>query len=122
MRGLTLHFFAFLALAFFPARALPQQITPAQSGLTAAADGLTLQVTALRDDILRVRLWKGDAVPEDASWTVLPQARTSSVPVTPEANGFTTKALRVSVADHLLLTVADLQGNVLQKDAAPVLW
>jgi alpha-glucosidase len=122
MRGLTLHFCAFLALAFFSARALPQQITPAPSGLTATADGLTLQVTALRDDILRVRLWKGDAVPEDASWAVLSQARTSSVPVTPEANGFTTKALRVSVTDHLLLTVADLQGNVLQKDAAPVLW
>src|SRR5580692_7076256 len=122
MRGLTLHFCGFLALASFPTRALPQQITPAHSGLTATADGSTLQVTALRDDILRVRLWKGDAVPEDASWAVLPQARTSSVPVTPEANGFTTKSLRVSVTDHLLLTVADLQGNVLQKDAAPVLW
>src|ERR1700678_3185861 len=73
MRGLTLHFCAFLALAFFSARALPQQITSAPSGLTATADGLTLQVIALRDDILRVRLWKGDAVPEDASWAVLPQ-------------------------------------------------
>jgi alpha-glucosidase len=122
MRGLTLHFCAVLALAFFPARALPQQITPSPTGLTATADGLTLQVTALRDDILRVRMWKGDAVPEDASWAVLPQARTSSVPVTPEANGFITKLLRVSVSDHLLLTLADLQGNVLQKDAAPVLW
>ena len=37
------------------------------------------QVTALRDDVLRVRLWKGDAVPEDASWAVLPQARTSKI-------------------------------------------
>jgi alpha-glucosidase len=122
MRGLTLHFCASLALAFFSARALPQQITPAQSGLTATAEGLTLQVTALRDDILRVRMWKGDAVPEDASWAVLPQARTSSVPVTPEANGFATKSLRISVNDHLLLTLADLQGNIVQKDAAPVLW
>jgi alpha-glucosidase len=122
MRGLTLHFCASLALAFFSARALPQQITPAQSGLTATAEGLTLQVTALRDDILRVRMWKGDAMPEDASWAVLPQARISSVAVTPEASGFTTKLLRVSVSDHLLLSVADLQGNILQKDAAPVLW
>jgi alpha-glucosidase len=122
MRGLILHFCAFLALAFPPARAFPQQITPAQSGLTATAEGFSLQITALRDDILRVRMWKGDAVPEDASWAVLPQARTSSVPVSPEANGFTTKLLRVSVSDHLLLTLADLQGNVLQKDAAPVLW
>jgi alpha-glucosidase len=109
-------------LILFAKVALAQQIAPAQSGLSASADGVTLQVTALRDDILRVRMWKGDAVPEDASWAVLSQARTSRVPVTPEARGFTTKALRVSVDDHLLLTVADLQGNILQRDAAPVLW
>ena len=113
---------AFLALLLSAAGGFSQQITPAQSGLTASAEGMTLQVNALRDDVLRVRMWKGDAVPEDASWAVLPQARTSSVPVTAEARGFSTKALRVSVDDHLLLTVADLQGNILQKDAAPVLW
>src|ERR1700677_3460449 len=113
---------SFLTLFLFAKVAPGQQITPAQSGLTASADGVTLQVTALRDDILRVRMWKGDAVPEDASWAVLSQSRTSRVPVTPEVRGFTTKALRVSVDDHLLLTVADLQGNVLQRDAAPVLW
>jgi alpha-glucosidase len=109
-------------LLLLPAAARPQQITPAPSGLTAVADGATLQVTALRDDVLRVRLWKGDVVPEDASWAVLPQARTSSVPVTAEAHGFTTKSLRVSIDDHLLLTVADLAGNILQKDAAPAVW
>ena len=48
------------------------------------ADGVSLQVNALRDDVLRVRMWKGDAVPEDASWAVLADARTSSVPVTAE--------------------------------------
>jgi len=112
----------FLTLFLFAMAALSQQITPAPSGLSASADGVTLQVTALRDDILRVRIWRGDAVPEDASWAVLSQARTSRVPVTAEVRGFTTKALRVSVDDHLLLTVADLQGNILQRDAAPVLW
>jgi alpha-glucosidase len=110
---------AFLLLA---ASAFSQQITPAANGFTATAGGTTLQVSALRDDVLRVRLWKGDAVPEDASWAVLPEARTSSVAVTPDAHGFVTKALRVSVDDQLLLTVADLSGNILQKDAAPVLW
>ena len=112
----------FSMLLLFPASARPQQITAAPAGFTAVADGGTLQVTALRDDVLRVRLWKGDAVPEDASWAVLSEARTSSVPVTVEAHGFTTKSLRVSIDDHLLLTVADLQGNVLQKDAAPAVW
>ena len=113
---------AFLTLFLLSTAALSQQITPAQSGLTASADGVTLQVNALRDDVLRVRMWKGDAEPEDASWAVLPQARTSSVAVTAETRGFATKALRVRVDDHLLLTVTDLQGNILQKDAAPVLW
>jgi alpha-glucosidase len=113
---------ALFILPLLATAALSQQITPAQSGLTAVADGVTLQINALRDDVLRVRMWKGDAVPEDASWAVLPEARTSSVPVTAETRGFSTKALRVSVDDHLLLTVTDLQGNVLQKDAAPVLW
>jgi len=83
---------AFLTLFLFAMAALSQQITPAPSGLTASADGVTLQVTAIRDDILRVQMWRGDAVPEDASWAVLSQARTSRVPVTAEVRGFTTKA------------------------------
>ena len=49
-------------------------------------------------------------------------SRTSRVPVTAEAHGFATKALRASVDEHLLLTVTDLEGNILQRDAAPVLW
>src|ERR1700691_2548187 len=105
---------AFLALFLFASGALAQQITTSPSGFTAIADGATLQVNALRDDILRVRMWKDDTVPEDASWAVLSQARTSRVPVTAEERGFTTKALRVTVGDHLLLTVTDLQGNILQ--------
>jgi alpha-glucosidase len=113
---------AFLTFFLLSTAAFSQHITPAQSGLAASADGVTLQVNALRDDVLRVRMWKGDAEPEDASWAVLSQARTSSVAVTAETRGFATKALRVRVDDHLLLTVADLQGNILQKDAAPVLW
>jgi len=111
---------ATLALAVTDVRA--QQIIPSRNGVTASADGATVQVTALREDVLRVRMWKGSTAPEDASWAVLPASRTSNVPVTAEAHGFVTKALRVSVDEHLRLTVADLQGNVLQQDAAPVQW
>jgi alpha-glucosidase len=102
--------------------AAAQQITASPSGITATADGASLQVSALRDDVLRVRMWKGDDAPEDASWAVLPEARTSSVAVTSDAHGFSTKALKVSVDEHLRLTVSDLEGNILQRDAAPVLW
>ncbi len=72
--------------------------------------------------MLRVRVWRGNAVPEDASWAVLPEARTSRVAVAAEAHGFATKSLRVTVDDRLMLTVADLQGNILQRDAVPVRW
>jgi alpha-glucosidase len=77
---------------------------------------------ALRDDVLRVRAWKDDAIPEDASWAVLPAARTSSVPVIAEPHGFATKQLRVVLDNQLRLAVADLAGNVLQEDAAPLRW
>lgn len=106
----------------FTCRADAQQFTPARDGVTVTSSGLTLEVTALREDVLRVRMWKGDAVPEDASWAVLPASRGSKVDVAGEARGFATSKLRVSVDDQLRLTVADLDGNILQKDAAPVQW
>ena len=99
-----------------------QQTTPAPNGLTATAGGATLEITALRDDVLRVRMWQGASPPEDASWAVLASSRTSRVPVTAAPLGFSTRALRVSVGPHLGLTVADLHGHVLQQDAAPVRW
>ena len=99
-----------------------QQLTANPHGITAHAGDITLQVSALRDDVLRVRMWQGDTVPEDASWAVLPAARTSSVAVTPQPQGFATRSLRVLIDANLGLTVSDLSGNVLQQDAAPVRW
>jgi alpha-glucosidase len=81
-----------------------------------------MQVMALRDNVLRIRAWQGDAVPEDASWAVLPSAQTSRVQVVAEPHGFATKQLRVALDAQLRLTVMDLAGNVLQEDAAPVRW
>ncbi len=86
---------ALATLLLCPANAFTQQITSASNGLIATEDGTTIEVVALRDDILRVRMWKGDSAPEDASWAVLPDARTSGVAVEANAHGFTTKALRV---------------------------
>ena len=96
-------------------RALP-------SGVEVMEGGTTLRVTALREDVLRVRMWKGGAAPEDASWAVLPAARTATVKVKVEADGFRTSELRVAVDGELRLTVSDLAGNVLQQDAEPVAW
>jgi alpha-glucosidase len=92
------------------------------SGLELSTPALTLRVDALRPDLLRVRVFPLGRPAEDASWAVLPEARTARIDVTPEANGFSTSALRVAVTPDLRLTVSDLAGNVLQSDALPVLW
>ena len=92
------------------------------SGLEVTEGGFTLRVDALRADVLRVRFWPQGHPAEDASWAVLPEARTARVAVTPEASGFSTAALRVAVGTDLRLTVSDLSGNVLQSDALPVAW
>jgi alpha-glucosidase len=65
-----------------------QQLSQTAAGMTMTSSGLTLEVTALRDDVLRVRMWKGTAAPEDASWAVLPSARSSRVAVVAESRGF----------------------------------
>ena len=60
-----------------------------------------MQITALRDDIIRVRVGPAGQLPEDASWAVLPSSRTSTVNVTPESNGpsvgFKTAKLHVAL-------------------------
>jgi len=99
-----------------------QQFKPTTHGVEASADGTVLQVSALREGVLRVRMWKAGKEFEDASWAVLPEARKSSVNVVAEARGFHTQQLRVTIGTDLALTVADLSGKILQKDAEPVSW
>lgn len=99
--------------------------TPLPNGLAIAAGGGVLQITALRPDALRIRIAKGTALPEDASWAVLPKARTSTSSVeqdnTADTVGFHTSALRVAV-DRLSATIriTDLAGHLLQQDVRPV--
>ncbi len=92
------------------------------NGLEVSNATLTLRVDALRADLLRVRMFPLGHPAEDASWAVLPEARTARIAVTPEADGFHTSAVRVSVSAELRLTVSDLAGHVLESDALPVAW
>ena len=80
-----------------------------------------LQITALRDDVLRVRVGANGQLPEDASWAVLPASRAAAVPVSPQSSsstvGFKTARLQVSVRrDPLELTVTDLAGHIIVED------
>jgi alpha-glucosidase len=100
-------------------------VTSSQSlrdGLELRADSATLRITALRDDIVRVRVSANGTLPEDASWAVLPETRSKSVDVKPiqdEASvGFRTATLEVRVERNpLRLVIRDLAGNVISADA-----
>jgi len=95
------------------------------NGIEIRSGETVVQVTALREDVLRVRAGHEGKLPEDASWAVLPEARTAAVKTVPETEGgmgFRTTKLRVSVDGDLRLTVSDLAGNVLQRDSRPMEW
>ena len=94
---------------------------PLRDGVEIQAGSATLRITALRDDIIRVRISPGP-LPEDASWAVLSAARTKSIDVQPVQDdasvGFHTAALDVRVERNpLRLVIRDLAGNVISADA-----
>ncbi len=95
---------------------------PLSNGIAVQAGPATLRITALRDDILRVRIAPGKTLPEDASWAVLPGPRTRTVAVQPVQDaasaGFRTASLEVRVErSPLRIVVRDLAGNILCADA-----
>ena len=102
-----------------------EEVTSSQTlrdGIDLKAGALTVRITALRNDIIRVRISPDSTLPEDASWAVLPTAHGSSVDVQPiqdsAAVGFRTAALEVRVERNpLRLVISDLAGNVISADA-----
>ncbi|MDQ1451555.1 MAG: alpha-glucosidase, partial [Acidobacteriaceae bacterium] len=94
-----------------------------ENGIELHSGSAVMEITALRDDVVRVRVGPAGTLPEDASWAVLPEARTAKETVT-EANsgnavGFKTAKLLVSVdRATMALKVTDLDGNVIDQDEA----
>jgi alpha-glucosidase len=91
------------------------------NGIEIRSGSALMQITALRDDVLRVRVGAVGQLPEDASWAVLPASRTATATVTPESNstiiGFKTAKLHVAIRkDPMELTVTDMQGHVITED------
>ncbi|MGA9669045.1 MAG: TIM-barrel domain-containing protein, partial [Terracidiphilus sp.] len=91
------------------------------NGIEISSGPAVMLITALRDDVLRVRVGAAGQLPEDASWAVLPSSRTVSVAVTPESSdgavGFKTAQLEVSIQKNpLSLKVTDLEGHVITED------
>jgi alpha-glucosidase len=95
------------------------------NGLKISDGEASVRITALRDDVLRVRVSRTQTPPEDASWAVLDGARMSSVSTTFDDHGsqvgFHTKLLQVSVdRASLRLTISDQSNGVLMQDAGPI--
>ena len=96
---------------------------PQRDGIQIQAGSATIRIVALRDDIIRIRIAPSDSLPEDASWAVLPAARSQSIEVhaTEEAAsaGFRTGALEVRVERNpMRIVILDLAGNIICADAA----
>src|SRR5258708_21748408 len=95
------------------------------NGIEARDGDARMQIVALREDVVRVRVSRSKELPEDVSWAVLREAKQGSVAVkpdnTPSTVGFRTQSLRVSInRQTFALTIADRDGNVLQQDSRPV--
>ena len=115
---------ALMIAAAVPAVAQASSATPAatlaarKDGVEARRGPLLLRVTALTDQILRVRIARDGTLPEDASWAVLPAARAQAVTVRATADGFETEALAVHLGPDLRLTVTDRSGKTIVADDA----
>lgn len=135
MRHIVLALVLALATAAFAQTPTPDQspltlnhiekTTPMPNGVAVTVNGAAMQITALRPDVIRVRIGRNGKLPEDASWAVLPAARTATSPVQPDSSrdavGFHTDVLRVSLDRRSgTLRVTDLAGHLLQQDIRPV--
>ena len=95
---------------------------PLPNGVELRAGSALVRITALRDDIVRVRIAPDGTLPEDASWAVLAESRKESVTVQPlqedAAVVFRTKSVELRVERNpLRIVLRDLSGNVLCSDA-----
>ncbi len=94
---------------------------PLPNGIEVRSGDALMVVTALREDVLRVRISPTPILPEDASWAVLDAARQAQAAVKPanssDAVGFTTAKLRVTIQRNPLeMKITDLAGHVLMAD------
>jgi alpha-glucosidase len=85
-------------------------------------DELQLEVTALNEDVLRVRIIPRGTTAEDASWVVPTELRAHTLAVQPTQSGtateFRTRHLKVRIESApLRLVVSDLEGHLISADA-----
>jgi alpha-glucosidase len=92
-------------------------MTHRASGIEVRRRDMTLSIVALNDSVIRVRIGARGVLPEDASWAVSAASRAQRVAVIPNADGFSTKALRVRINPSSLgLVVEDRAGKLISAD------
>jgi alpha-glucosidase len=95
---------------------------PQSHSARAHDDGLQMEVTALNEDVLRVRISPRDKPAEDASWVVPTELRARTLTIQPTqsagATEFRTQHLNVRIESApLRLTVTDSNGHLISADA-----
>jgi alpha-glucosidase len=103
------------------AQAAAADIVVRSDGADIRSGSWFLRLTAITDDILRVRAAAARDLPEDASWAVPEEMRSRSVHVTVKQNDdgidFKTATLAVRIErSPLRLIVSDLAGHVISAD------
>jgi alpha-glucosidase len=127
----SIAFAAFLSVTCIPSHAQNgafdriTSVTALPNGIDIRDGQARMQITALRDDVLRIRISHTEQLPEDASWAVLEKARHSTTSVAQENSettvGFATRDLRIAIERNTgKLTIRDREGKILQQDARPV--
>jgi len=96
-------------------------VRPLPHGIELQCGSAALRITALRQDILRIRVSRTGSFSLDHSWAVLPDMLAASVPVqavsNPESVGFDTSVLQVRVErSPLRLILRNSAGRVLSED------
>ncbi len=113
---------AALLLSSGAAQSLAQGTPAAPDGLALRSGALQIQVAALSDAVLRVRIGAAGELPEDSSWVVPAEWRARRAPIESwsrdDALGFDTAALSVRIErGSLRLVVSDRQGRVVCADS-----
>jgi alpha-glucosidase len=117
--------FAVAAAAVWSVCAQAATFTVRSDEVEVQSGSLHLRVTAIADDILRVRIAPSGLFGEDFSWAVPGEVRARSVPVSTTratdgsaAAEFRTTAMAVRIeGDPLRLIISDLAGHVISADA-----
>ncbi len=107
----------FVLAGAFASTARAQSVRHLANGIAASNGSTRMQVTALTDSIVRVRVSRSGSLPEDASWAVPFAVRRESVAVTATPDGFKTKSIALHLDPaSLQLSVTDLAGKVISAD------